>query len=174
MTQHLGSRKRFIFRLVIYGLLPGIGLFVLVYSWGDTAGMLMGAMGVAIGLMAQYMLYARLTHPISAFQFALKPNYVVNRIATQALSSGTINTEEALLNEISYLTKQHYPDVLVERRGDDADEPNAVVLGEEFILFSTDSTDDDHIEELKQGLQTPLKNEVCIAIHLADGKFAQV
>ena len=178
MNQPLGSRKRFIFRLVVYGLLPGIGLFVLVYSWGDTAGMMMGAMGVGVGLLAQYLLYARLEHPISAFQFALKPYYVVERVTTQALASNASSTSEGVLNEISYLTKNHYPDITIERRSTDSDFADAIVLGEEFVIFAVDSDDTTNtqaqIEELKETLETPLQNEKFFVVKLKEQNYSEI
>jgi len=161
MRSGLGSRKRFLFRLVIYGLAPWVGLAVFLANPEGLEGRLLGLIGIAIGSLALYLLFARLADPLRAIGYALRPISVTSEL---------IARWKPEREPLQAFLARHLPDVEVEeRRGD---ELTVFVVGEELLIYlSPPSLEPEELEGLRgalEALRTPLHEERLLIVLSGD------
>jgi hypothetical protein len=79
----MGTRRRFLYRLIVYPLLPLLALYIALSHLGDRDSALLGLLGLILGLTALYLFFGRLKRPLTAIRYAVNPA----RTVQQALGS---------------------------------------------------------------------------------------
>lgn len=182
MRPELGSRSRFIFRMVLYSLAPLVGLFVLLNSGAQPEGLILGFIGISIGLVAMYQLYSRLKNPRVAARYALKPHKTVEDAISSYLESLSPSPSvEELMYDLQGHLGNILPDVQIEDIRSSPSEAPVYAIGDEIILFAIESPNSFAIlhEVLEHAVsyQTPLQNErlfLIFAGELKDGMTSEI
>jgi len=171
MNANLGSRRWFLYRLVVYSLTPWVGLFVLIANFSLPEGRLLGLIGLGVGALAIYLLFSRLRDPKSAVAFALRPVPTLRRLVERWTPSlapeGDVETQRHALQAF---LEEMLPDVTIaERAGSEG--PRALIVGDEVLIYvpSSAELEPSEFEKLRQtldDLRTPLKEEPILLIAL--------
>lgn len=166
MRPALGSRKRFLYRLVIYSLAPWVGLYVVLAGPDGLEGRLLGMIGIAVGGTALLLLVSRLTDPRSALRYALCPVQTAARaVADWRPESG--RDPSAQRDALRAHLARALPDVVVEERRA-PDQTTALALGEELLVcLSTPPATPGEVEALHRTigtLRTPLREESLLLV----------
>jgi hypothetical protein len=161
MRPELGSRKRFLIRLVTYLIAPLFGFYLLFTSDPTSDGSLVGGIAIVIGVLALYMLFSRLKRPASVIRYALQPDKTMGALVKSDLSAepwltGFIDWGNAFHHRVS----EELPDVEMEEIPMDG--AVAFVIGDEYniILAEVPSTSEKtsqlllHLHELERPLHT--------------------
>ena len=165
MNANLGSRRRFLYRLIVYSLTPWVGLGVLIANFEEPEGRLLGLIGLGVGALAVYLLFSRLRDPKSAVAFALRPVPTLRRL----LGRWAPSSEDAQRALRAFL-EEALPDVAVaERVGSKG--LRALLVGDEVLVCvpSAEELKPARREELHRALadlRTPLKEEPILLVVL--------
>lgn len=162
MHANLGSRKRFLFRMIVYGLAPWVGLYVFFDNPDRIEGRLLGIIGIAVGSLAIYLLFTRLKDPLGALRYALRPLGFV----TQLVEDWSLKRSDLSLGDF---LSERLPDVIItERRCPGDGEGALLAVGEELLIYlSPVPQTQDEVETLitrLEELRTPLQEEDLIIV----------
>jgi len=154
--------------LVVYGLAPWVGLYVLLDNPDRIEGQLLGLIGITMGSFALYLLFTRLRDPLGAIRYALRPLRVVSRLV-EDWHSKTPQTERSARSLKGFLSER-LPDVAIQERGSygEQGEEIALAVGEELLVClspgpRTPEEVEGLIERLEE-LRTPLQEEPLILV----------
>lgn len=168
MNANLGSRRRFLYRLVVYSLTPWVGLAVLIANFEEPEGRLLGLIGLGVGALAVYLLFSRLRDPKSAVAFALRPVPTLRRLLGRWAPSS--EAERDAPRALRAFLEEALPDVAVtERVGSKG--LRALLVGDEVLVCvpSAEGLKPPRREELRRALadlRTPLKEEPILLVVL--------
>lgn len=169
MNAYLGGRRRFLYRLILYGLMPWVGLLVLLRNFGTVEGRLLGFLGIVAGALAWALLLVRLRDPRSAVRFALRPVQTTR----QVLRDWPPGTD---LRE--FLTER-LPDVRVEERTTAESPQTALAVGDAVLVCvlgpssAPGPEDPGALTKFLSALRTPLREEPLLLIVRGDGSQAR-
>jgi hypothetical protein len=188
MRRYLGSRRRFLYRVIVYALLPFVGLFVFLAEYELLEGRLLGLIGMTVGIGAWLLLFSRIQDPKSAFRFALQPRRCLRRLVErwEPNFEPGMNTDPDLDLEVQRRALQEFlaealPDVALGERtltdpaGPDTDQaqgkaPVAIEVAEEFLIVLSpppaSSRDWEILKDHLEGLRTPLREEPVLLVLL--------
>lgn len=188
MRRYLGSRRRFLYRVIAYALLPFVGLFVFLAEYELREGRLLGMIGMTVGIGAWLLLFSRIQDPRSAFRFALRPRRCLRQLVDQwePDSDPPRNPEldlEAQRRALQEFLAEALPDVAIGERtladpaGTDADADRAkspvsvaIEVAEEFLVVLSpppaSARDWEVLREHLEGFQTPLREEPILLVLL--------
>jgi len=177
VRDQLGSRKRFLYRITVYTTTPIVGLVVLFMQWGRLEGMLLGAMGIVAGLLAQYMIFSRLRDPKGAVLFALRPQLELNRVVQKFLNqldNASSHTECAkmLANKLS----EHFPDVPIEIIALTTDQMSGVMVSDDhfFLVSPSDDLPTSEIATTMEELEVPFRKHHYRLVLLDERSFSSI
>jgi hypothetical protein len=158
MNAYLGGRRRFLYRLIVYTLMPWVGLLVLLRNFQTVEGRLLGLIGIIAGSLALYLLLARLRDPKSAVRFALRP-VQTTRQAVLAWPPGT---------DLREFLAERIPDVRIEERTAVESSQTALAVGDAVLVYviepSSGPEDPGALEEIVSALRTPLREEPLLLV----------
>lgn len=169
----LGTRKRFLYRIVVYALAPWVGLYVFLTHPNEPEGRLVGLIGIFIGAAAITLLLARLSDPWGALRYAFRPLGTVQRAIRAWQPEGEtwdpIARDESLRAHLS----SALPDVEIEERHTPAAEGAFAFGGELLLLWWSPArhATTDEIEDLRRrirDLRTPLHEEPVLLLVLEE------
>lgn len=189
MRRYLGSRRRFLYRVVVYALLPFVGLFVFLEEFEQWEGRLLGMIGMTVGIGAWLLLFSRVQDPRSAFRFALQPRRCLRRLVERweplhdPDSNPALNPDwEAQHRALQEFLAEALPDVAIgERTLTDADRESesppalkAIEVAEELLVVLSpppvSARDWEELRERLEGLQTPLREEPILLVLFGEPK----
>lgn len=166
MNSMLGSRRRFLSRLILYGLAPWVGLFVFLAHPDEVEGRLLGVLGIAVGAFALSALWGRLVDPWEALRYALRPVHTVVEAVHRwraERSEGPSSQQIALEAHLRHVL----PDVEIRERRTPAG-TSALILGDELLVcLSAPPTTPDEVGALAatlEDLRAPLCDEPVILV----------
>ncbi|GEM_PF-4647553 len=192
MRRYLGSRRRFLYRVIVYALLPWVGLFVFLTEYELREGRLVGMIGMTVGIGAWLLLFSRIQDPRSAFRFALQPRRHLRGLLERwepsyaSSSDPNLDLDGTLSLEVQRRALREYleealPDVSIgERTLADPDPvdtdpkrtPVALEVAEELlVVLSPPPSSPQDWEILKdhlEGLRTPLREEPILLVLLGE------
>ena len=162
----LGSRRRFLFRLALYGFAPCVGSYVLIASRDSLEGRLLGLIGIVVGLLASYLLFSRLRDPLGAIRFAIRPMHIVSRLVAQCHLEGLDRDQQQA--SIQRFLLEMLPDVEIQERSDSEAKQIALALGEDLLVYVsaplTKPEDLEILREILEKLRTPLHGELLLVV----------
>lgn len=91
----MGTRRRFLYRLIIYPLLPLLALYIALSHLGDRDSALLGLLGLVLGLTALYLFFGRLKRPLVAVRYALNPALTVQQALDSWLKASKTPSERS-------------------------------------------------------------------------------
>jgi hypothetical protein len=158
MNAYLGGRRRFLYRLIVYSLMPWVGLLVLLRNFQTVEGRLLGLIGILAGSLALYLLLTRLRDPKSAVRFALRP-VQTTRQAVLDWPPGT---------DLRKFLAEKFPDVRIEERTDAESSRTALAVGDAVLVYvlepSIDLEDPGTLGGIVSALRTPLREEPLLLV----------
>lgn len=157
MRSGFSSRRRFIYRLIVYSLAPWVGLYVLLAN-PNLQGRLLGLMCIAAGGLALYMLFSRLKDPLGTICYAFRPVSRVSQIL-ERWHPGTSDLRALLMEAL--------PDIEIKERLA-AGERIALAVGEELLVhLSSPLERPEDLKALKEAAgswRTPLHEEPLLIV----------
>jgi hypothetical protein len=143
--------------LIIYSFAPLVGLSVFLANPESLERCLLGLIGIAIGSLALYLLFARLADPLQAIGYALCPVGVISQL---------IERWQPERESLHAFLAKGLPDVEIgERCGEGV---TVLAVGEELLIYlSPPSLASEELEGLREalrGLRTPLHEEQLLIV----------
>ena len=169
MSPVLGSRNRFLFRVLIYAAAPLLGLFVFLDNPDDLRGRVIGGLAIVAGATALVLLIARLNDPWGAIRYAVRPVPTLRTILAEWFATGT--DDAGWVVELQDHLDQKLPDIAVDN--DDSADAGVLTLGEELLLVAdrrpATTEARDRLLERVETLRSPLADESIVVVLASDG-----
>lgn len=164
----LGSRRRFLLRMVIDNLAPPLGLYVFLANPDGIEGRLLGLIAIGIGFLALYLLFARLQDPWSAIRYAIRPRHIVSDLIAGWHLDASDRDPQLQQDSLGRFLSESLPDVNIQERSDSEAKQSALALGEDLLVYiSSPLTKFEDIEALRvsvEKLRTPLHEEAVLIV----------
>lgn len=163
MSPALGSRKRFLYRVLIYGAAPLLGCFVFLDNPDDVRGRVIGGLAMLAGAAAIVLLMTRLCDPWGSIRYAFRPVSTLRDVV--AKWDGRATDGDVVGSLHAHLTQQ-LPDLAI-TRGNPADD-GVLTVGEEVAVLPATSPktaeERDELVARLEALQSPLENRALMLV----------
>ncbi len=170
MSSVLGSRKRFLYRVIIYGAAPLLGLFVFLDNPDDLRGRVLGGLAILVGVTAVALFVFRLRDPWGAIRYAVRPVSTLRDVVLRWDASPATGEGELLTSLHTHL-RQQLPDLDI-AMGDPTDD-GVLTLGDEVTVIPAASPltteDRDGLVARLEALHSPLESRALVVVLATNG-----
>ncbi|MFB6285028.1 MAG: hypothetical protein ABEK03_00410 [Candidatus Bipolaricaulia bacterium] len=165
MSPVLGSRKRFLYRVLVYGATPLLGLFVFLDNPNDLRGRVIGGLAILAGAVSLVLLITRLRDPWGAIRYAVRPVPMLKAVlASWPRQQGTDDGD--LVPSLHAHLNQKFPDLAI-GVGDPQDDA-VLTLGEEVTVIPTvppqTAAEREGLLERLEALHSPLESRAIVLV----------
>lgn len=163
MSPVLGSRKRFLYRVLIYGAAPLVGCFVVLDNPDDMRGRVIGGLAMLAGAAAIVLLLTRMRDPWGAIRYAFRPLSTLRDILAKWDKR---RTDGYVATSLHAHLRQQLPDLAI-TMGDPADD-GVLTLGEELAVLPATSPktseERDGLVARLEALHAPLESRALVLV----------
>lgn len=168
MSPVLGSRKRFLYRVLVYGATPLLGLFVFLDNPNDLRGRVIGGLAILAGAVSLVLLITRMRDPWGAIRYAIRPVPMLKSVlASWPRHQGHQGTDDGdLVFSLQAHLSQQLPDLAI-GIGDPQDDA-VLTLGEDVTVIPTAPpqtiAERDGLLERLEALSSPLESRAMVLV----------
>lgn len=162
----MGTRRRFLYRLIVYPLLPLLALYIALSHLGDRDSALLGLLGLILGLTALYLFFGRLKRPLVAMRYALNPVRTVQQALGTWIDVSKTSLEKA--GDLQESLQVAFPDVTVKAAPLAQTETSCLRVGDELLVCIGPRlqtiAETEALADALQEARTPLHEEAVLLV----------